>query len=163
MRRALVIVWVGALLLGACGGDKGNASAASTSGPSGAPFVIKTRLIVAAEPGAEPIATGEVLEGSTLGGDPFCAGGTILDTHGVADFVETYGLIDRTITCPEGTVRIGLTPEVGPDGPTGKGSWTVASGTGVYEGLRGGGQLQVAEDPEDPSVERETLTGTVTS
>jgi hypothetical protein len=38
--------------------------------------------VIAAAPGAEPIATGEVLDGSTLGGSPFCAGGTILDPHG---------------------------------------------------------------------------------
>lgn len=47
--------------------------------------VIRTSITIAATPGAEPIATGEVLEGSTLGGSPFCGGGTILDSHASAD------------------------------------------------------------------------------
>jgi hypothetical protein len=157
------MISVGALLLGACAGNGGGTSATSTTERSGEQLVIRTKLIVAAEPGAEPIATGDVLEGSTLGGDPFCSGGTILDTHGASDFVDSYGLIDRTITCPDGTVRIGLTPEVGAEGPTGKGSWTIVSGTGAFEGLRGGGEMNVVNDPDDESVERETLTGTVTS
>jgi hypothetical protein len=66
-------------------------------------------VAIAAASGAETIATGEVLEGSTLGGSPFCVGGTILDTHGSPDPAEEpHGLIDRTITCPDGTVRGGL-------------------------------------------------------
>ena len=79
MRRAAVVVLVGVLFLGACGGDEEDAadtSAASTTAPGGEPIVIRTRVVIAAEERAEPIATGEVLEGSTLGGSEFCAGGT---------------------------------------------------------------------------------------
>ena len=67
---------VGVLLVGACGGGEGGAS--ETSGES-EELVIRTSVIIAATEGAEPIATGEILEGSTLGGSPFCVGGTILD------------------------------------------------------------------------------------
>ena len=166
MRRAVVLVLVGGFFLGACSGDEDDAadtSSASTTAPRGEPIVIRTRMVIAAEEGAEPIATGEVLEGSTLGGSPFCAGGTILDSHGSADLaVEPYGLIDRTITCPDGTVRVGFTPEVGPQGPTGKGSWTIVSGTGPFTGLRGSGKMRIVDDPDDASLARETLTGTVT-
>jgi hypothetical protein len=165
MRRAVVLVLVGVLLVGACGGGEDAAadtSAASTTGSAGEPIVIRTSMIIAAAPGAEPIATGEVLEGSTLGGSPFCVGGTILDSHGSPDPAEEpYGLIDRTITCADGTVRVGFTPEV-PQGQTQTGSWTIVSGTGAFERLRGSGGMEVVYDPDDDSVGRETFTGTVT-
>jgi len=85
MRRAVVLVLLGVLLVGACGGGEDGASetsAASTTERRGEPVVIRTSVSIAPTPGAEPIATGEVLEGSTLGGSPFCVGGTILDSHG---------------------------------------------------------------------------------
>jgi hypothetical protein len=157
MRRAVVLVLVG-VLLGACGGGEDGASetsAASTTESRGEPVVIRTSVTIAATPGAEPIATGEVLEGSTLGGSPFCVGGTILDSHASLDpAMEPYGLVDRTITCPDGTVRVGFTP------PTG--SWTIVSGTGAFEGLRGSGEMEVTDDPGDEALGHETFTGTVT-
>jgi hypothetical protein len=168
MRKALrlMLVIVSVLSLGACGGDENDAadaSATSTTPSRGEQIVIRTRMVIAAEEGAEPIATGEVLEGSTLGGSPFCAGGTILDSHGSDDpTVEPYGLIDRTITCREGTVRVGFTPEVVPQRQTQTGSWTIVSGTGAFEGLRGSGEMEILNDPDDDSLGRETLTGTVT-
>jgi hypothetical protein len=162
MRRAAVVVLVGVLFLGACGGDEEDAadtSAASTTAPGGEPIVIRTRVVIAAEERAEPIATGEVLEGSTLGGSEFCAGGTILDSHGSPD--PDVLLIARTITCPDGRVRMNLTPEVQP-GQTQTGSWTIVGGTGAFEGLRGSGEMEVVYDPDDDSPARETLIGTVT-
>jgi hypothetical protein len=165
MRRAVVLVLVGVLFLGACGGDADDAadtSAASTTEPRGEPIVIETSVMIAAEEGAEPIATGEVLEGSALGGSPFCVGGTIVDSHGSDDpTVEPYGLIDRTITCADGTVRVGFTPELS-QGQTQTGSWTIVSGTAVFEELRGSGEMKVVYDPDNGSLARETLTGTVT-
>ena len=165
MRKAVVLV-AGVMFLAACGGDEDNAastSAASTTTPRGERIVVRTRMVIAATPGAEPIATGKVLEESTLADSSFCAGGTILDSHGSTDLtVKPYGLIDRKISCPDGTVRIGLTPEVGAQGPTGKGSWTIVSGTGAFEGFRGKGTMKVVNDPDDESLGRETLTGTVT-
>jgi hypothetical protein len=161
MRRAVVLVLVGALFLGACGGDEDDAadtSAASTTAPRGEPIVIRTRMVIAAEERAEPIATGEVLEGSALGSSPFCVGGKILDSHGSPD--PEVLLIARTITCPDGRVRLNLTPEVTP-GLSQTGSWTLVGGTGAFEGLGGSGEMKVVTDPDDDSLGRETLTGTV--
>ena len=173
MRRAVVlvrvgvVVLVGVLLVGACGGDDEDAattSAASTTAPRGEPIVIREELIIAAEEGSEPIATGSILAGSTLGGKPFCAGGTILDSHASLDPTMEAYLIDRRITCSDGAVRIGFTPEVGaePQGQTQRGSWTIVSGTGAYEGLGGSGKSETVYDPRPNSPVRETLTGTVT-
>ena len=166
MRRAMVLVLGGVLLLGACGdGEDGAAdtNAASTTDAAGEPIVIRTSVVGAATPGAEPIATGEVLEGSTLGGSPFCVGGTILDTHGSPD--PEVALIARTITCPEGRVRMDITPEVSqgmPQDLTQTGSWTIVSGTGAFEGLRGSGEMEIVYDPDPNEPARGTHTGTVT-
>jgi hypothetical protein len=168
MRRAVVLALGGVLLLGACGGGEdgaANTSAASTTNGGDKTIVLRTRVAIAAASGAETIATGEVLEGSTLGGSPFCVGGTVLDTH-FDPAEEPHGLIDRTITCPDGTVRVGLTPEVGvpgePQDLTQTGSWTIVSGTGALERLRGSGEMEITYDPDDDSLTHEKLTGTVT-
>jgi hypothetical protein len=164
MRRALVLVLGGVLLVG-CGGDEdgpADASVASTTDRAAEPIVIRTRVTIAAEEGAEPIATGEVLRGSTIGGSQFCVGGTILDTHASSDPAMEPYLIDRTITCADGTVRVGLTPEVGQEvaeGQTQTGSWTIVSGTGAFDGLSGSGEMEVTYDPDDDSLTHETLTG----
>src|SRR5215203_7523675 len=110
-----LLVLVGVLFSGACGGEEKDAvdtSAASATAPAGDPIVIRATLIVAAEEGSEPIATGTVLNGSTLGVPPFCGGGTILESHASLDPKMKAYLIDRKITCRDGTVRIGFTPEV---------------------------------------------------
>jgi hypothetical protein len=166
MRRAVVLALGGVLLVGACGGDADDAadtSAVSTTDGADEPIVIRTRVTIADEEGAETIATGEVLEGSTLGGSPFCVGGTILDTHGSPDPAEEPYLIERAITCPDGTLRMGLTPDVNvPPGQPQMGSWTIVSGIGAFDGLRGSGEMEVVYDPDDDSLAHETLTGTVT-
>ena len=166
MRRAVVLVLGGVLLLGACGdGENGAAdtNAASTTDSADEPIVIRTSVVGAATHGAEPIATGEVLEGSTLGDSPFCVGGTILDTHGSPD--PEVALIARTITCPEGRVRMDITPEVSqgmPQDLTQTGAWTIVSGTGAFEGLRGSGEMEIVYDPDPNEPARGTYTGTVT-
>ena len=174
MRRAVVVILVGVLdlvgvlFLAACGGDEKDAattSAASTTAPRDGPIVIREKLIVAAEEHSEPIATGTILAGSTLAGTPFCAGGTILDSHASLDPKMAAYLIDRKITCQDGTMRIGFTPEVGgaePQGQTQQGSWKIVSGTGAFEGLGGGGKSEAVYGPTPDSPVRETLTGTVT-
>jgi hypothetical protein len=170
MHRAVALMSVLAFVAGACGaagnGDRGAAgtSAAPTTGPTTKPgeaIVIRTRMVIAATEGAEPIATGEVLDGSTLGGSPLCAGGTIRDSHASLDpAVAPLGLIDRMITCSDGTVRIVLTPgQV--QGQTQPGAWTIVSGSGAYNGMHGTGGMEVAYDPADDSLGLETLTGTV--
>jgi hypothetical protein len=173
MHGAVAGVLLGLFLVGACDGGEDREpekSGASTSQRRSEAVSIRTRLAVAATEGAEPTATGEVLEGSTLGGSPFCVGGTIRDSHSSSDpAVEPYGPIARTITCPNGTVKIGLSPTVngltpGPpsEGPTQTGSWTLVSGTGALEGLRGSGKLETTYDPDDDALAQEMLTGTVT-
>jgi hypothetical protein len=162
----LAVLVLGGVLLGACGSeadDAAEAGAASTSDSTGEAIVIRTSITVAAEAGAETIATGEVLEGSTLGGSSFCVGGTILDVHPSPDPPEEPYLIERTITCPDGTVTIGLTPDVDvPPGEPQTGSWTIVGGTEGFDGLLGSGEMEVVYDPDDESLAHETLTGTVT-
>jgi hypothetical protein len=162
MRRAVVFVLVGLLFVGACGGAENgaaDASAVSTTDDAGEPIVIREKVTIADESGAEPTATGEVLEGSTLAGSPFCAGGTILDSHGSSD--PALRLIVETITCQDGTVSVALTPDE-PQGLTQTGSWMIVGGEGAYEGLRGTGEMEVVYDPDNDSLAHVTFTGTVT-
>jgi hypothetical protein len=163
MRRA-VLVLVGVSLLAGCGGDVDTAASvgvAPTAEQAGEPIEIRTEVTIADEEGAETIATGEVLEGSTLGDFPFCVGGTIVDTHPTPDVDPDY-LIEREITCPNGTVTIGLTPEVDAPGEPQGGSWTIVSGSDDFEGLSGGGEMEVDYDPDDDSLAHEMLRGTAT-
>ena len=161
MRRAVLLVLVGVLWLGACGGDEDAAdtSVTSTGAEGREAIVIRTRKDVALTEGAEPIATGEVIEGSTLGDSPFCVGGTVRDSHGSSD--PTVWLIIETITCPDGTVKLRLEPDRSP-GLTQTGSWRVESGGGSYEGLRGRGEMEAVYDPDPSEPAHGTLTGTVT-
>jgi hypothetical protein len=164
MRRAVVVL-VGVSLLGGCGGEVDTAAvagAAPTIEHPGEPIEIRTEVTIADEEGAETIATGEVLEGSTLGDSPFCVGGSIVDMHPSPEVDPDY-LIEREITCPDGTITIGLTPEVGsPPGEPQRGSWTIVSGSDDFDGLSGGGEMEVEYDPDDDSLAHEMLKGTAT-
>jgi hypothetical protein len=135
----------------------GSASAAAASPkPIGESIVILTEMTIADAERVDPIATGNVLEGSVLGGSPFCAGGTVLDVHASNDpGVKPLGLIDRVITCPNGTMRIVFTPRD-------PGFWTIFSGTGAFDRAAGGGSMTIRYDPAGESLPRETLNGTVT-
>jgi hypothetical protein len=162
MRRAVVLVLVGVLSLGACGGgedDAADTSVASTTAARGEPIVIRTRKLVALTERTEPIATGKVLAGSTLGDSSFCAGGTVLDSHGSSD--PTVWLIIETITCPDGTVKLRLEPDRSP-GLNQTGSWTIASGTGTFDRLRGSGEMEAVYDLDPAAPAHVTLTGTIT-
>ena len=75
MRNAVVLVSILAFAIGACGGGAAASGEIATIAPSGEPIVIRLSLVIADASGAEIVATGEVLEGSTLGGEPFCVGG----------------------------------------------------------------------------------------
>jgi hypothetical protein len=157
-----MLVLAGALSLSACGGDEDDSAdtnTASSAARRGEPIVIRTRKLVALKERTEPIATGEVLEGSSLGDSPFCAGGTILDSHGSSN--PTLWLIVETITCADGTVKLRLEPDPSP-GLTQTGSWKVVSGTGTFARLRGSGEIEAVFDPDPTAAAHVTLTGTVT-
>jgi hypothetical protein len=165
IRRAALLV-VAVTFLAACGGaeeDAANTSAAPSTAPHAESIVIHEELIIAATEHSEPIATGTVLARSKLGASLFCAGGTIRDTHANLDPKMKPYLIDRKITCADGTVRMGLTPEIGagPQDPTQKGSWTIVGGTGAFERLRGSGKSVTAYGQSPSAPAQETLTGTV--
>ncbi len=73
-------------------------------------------------------------------------------------------MIARTITCPEARVRMDIAPEVAPGMPqdlTQTGSWTIISGTGAFESLRGSGEMEVVYDPDPSAPARGTYAGTV--
>ena len=152
---------VTALALAGCGGGGGedDAEAGKTPSPSRSatggekgPILIKTRMNV---------PTGKILGGSHVGDSPFCPGGMVKDKHGTPEI----GLVDRTITCQDGTLRMGFDPEM-PVGDTQSGSWRIISGTGAYEGWKGAGEMVMRYDPNDnrehPTRGRERYTGTVT-
>ena len=159
--------WLAAALTGAaialagCGGgdgdDDGTAGTTTSKSKSAAggetePILIKTRM---------NIPTGKILDGSAIGDSPFCPGGTVMDQHGT----PPIGLVDRTIKCPDGTLRMGFDPQV-PVGDVQRGQWRFVSGTGAYEGWEGSGEMVMRYDPSDnrkhPTRGRERYTGTVT-
>ena len=166
MRRVVVLGLAGALLIWACTASPrdGSASSLPSAGESaaGESIVILTEMAIADTSGAEPIATGRVLQGSMLGGATFCVDGTIRDSHANLDpAVESLGLIDRTFTCPDGTVRMVFTPaEMQQDDRAG--TWTIVSGTGAFERARGSGTIDTEYDPANQALPRETLTGRIT-
>ena len=163
---ALTITVIG---IAGCGRDNGDAvgstappsSAGSDSSASGEVvderIVIETRMTLTPE--KVIVSVGKVLDTSTIGDSPFCPGGTIVDKHGVTTEVA---LVDRTITCTEGTLEIGFSPQV-PEGNTQSGPWRIVGGTGAYEGWLGSGEMKMVYDRGSGSTKgHETFTGTVT-
>jgi hypothetical protein len=162
----IVLLSVLAVVLAACGAEDDSApgaGSASSSEPGDQPIVIRSSVVIAAAPGADIPAVGDILEGSMLGDAPFCVGGTVQDRHPGTSAAEQPFLLVRTITCPDGTLRAGFSPDVGQtQSPTQGGSWTILSGTGTFERVRGGGELEVTYDPDDGSHALETWSGTLT-
>ncbi len=151
------------LIVGGCGGNDGSGtSVAATSGAEGDPsadpgrgggkIVIKTFAHL-----ASITDTGEVLDGSTLGGSPFCLHGTFTGGHGHTD----NGWLDHTFECPDGSLSIAFDPR-NEKKQSASGPWEVLSGTGAYEGMEGSGRFEI-RFPADPAVMegRETFTGKV--
>jgi hypothetical protein len=151
LRWLAVALTAPAIGLAACGGGDGTTAASDTAKTStqtakdGEAMLIKTRL---------DIPTGEVLGGSSIGDSPFCRGGTFRDTGNEN--------VERTLRCPDGSLRIGFNATGEPQSRTQRGPWAVRSGTGAYEGLRGGGRMKVTFDPGSDTKGGETFTGTVT-
>ena len=152
------VVVVAVIGLGACGDDdEGEAQPSAADAPVGE-VVIRTRIVFEQDREAEIGATGEVLDGSTVGDAPFCAGGTFEDRHGD----EESGSVDRTYRCSDGTLRMGFTPGA-PEGMTQAGPWEVLSGTGRFEGITGSGEMEIEYDESDEFLGHETFTGSFES
>jgi hypothetical protein len=176
-RVLAAVLTTAAIGLAACGDDgTGDDSSgegqqptatSSTAAEQGRPLLIKTRVEIEIPEGTlrpgDPIGGGNVQDGSTLGEEPFCPGGTFRDRHGNEDTSKPpHALVDRTFRCPDGTLRVGFTPGQ-PSGDTQRGGWGVVSGTGVYKGLDGEGAVEVTyTDGARASKGNETFTGTVT-
>src|SRR5829696_3464081 len=165
MHRVVVLLSVLAIVLGACGavGGEADAGSASSTKPGSEPILIRTGVVIAAMAGADIPATGDVLEGSTLGDAAFCVGGTIEDRHPGINAAEEPFLLVRTFTCTNGTVTAGFSPDVGQaESRTQGGSWRILGGSGAFERLGGRGALEVTYDADDGSRAQETWSGTVT-
>ena len=160
-RRLVVALTIATIALAGCGadGDGDGTAKSTTSRPTKSataaeaePILIKTRM---------DTPTGKVVVGSHVGGSPFCPGGTIKDKHGTVDI----GLVDRMITCQDGTLRMGFDPQM-PVGNEQRGPWRIISGTGAYDGWEGSGQMVVRYNPNDhsphPTKSRERYTGRAT-
>ena len=160
MVRALMILTIASSGLVACGGSDGDnlrtvtvaaadtsAQETSTSPPVGGDAIlIETRVTDAKG------HVGEVLGVSVFGESAFCRGGK---TSGGSEGPT----ITTTFRCSGGT----LTVRYAPTQPSLVQSavWEVVSGTGTFEGLRGGGSMVAKFQSDDPDTGRETFTGTL--
>jgi hypothetical protein len=163
-----------AIGIAACGGDDGDAggptavtdterSSTAGGGAGGESILIKTDVEINIPEGGPvsgtTISEGEVLGGSSIGDSPFCARGTFRDQHGDDPAV---GLVLRTFDCPEGSLRIGVTPGPPTTPRTQAGPWRVLEGTGAFEALKGDGQVEIKYEAGTRATEgRETFTGRV--
>jgi hypothetical protein len=142
---ALAVAAIGVVGCGDDGPD--NARASANSAERGEAILIKTRLTV-------PV--GEVLPGSSIGDAAFCPGGRFRDEHG-----SGVGTEIKTIRCRKGRLKIAFSP-VGEGSCTHQsGPWRIVSGSGLFEGLRGHGRMEVEFGMGARGEGRETFTGTV--
>ena len=103
----MLMVLGGVLVVGACGGREEGASETSLQSEQ---VEIRTSVVVAATPGAEPIATGEVVAGSTLGGSRVLRW---RDHPGHPRKPRSRGGVDRPDDhLPGGQKPMDMTPEV---------------------------------------------------
>ena len=166
---ALVLATLG---FAACGGDDGDESEAATTaaadgdlstdaGQAREEIVIKTQVKInaAEENVGSNVSRGEILDGSSIGDSPFCPDGTFQDAHSEDPAI---GFVDRTIQCPDGSLRIGFSPGPPPTPLTQSGPWHIVSGTGAFKGMEGDGEMEIRYEPHTDATEgRETFTGTV--
>jgi hypothetical protein len=166
-----LLLTLAAVGLAACGDGGDETGAATTSGidrdhstdaeQADEEVVIKTRVEInaAEENRGSNVSRGEVLDGSSIGDSPFCRGGTFQDAHSEDPAI---GFVDRTIQCPDGSLRIGFSPQAPTDPLHQGGPWHVVSGTDAYDGLEGAGEMKIEYEPHTQATEgRETFTGTV--
>jgi hypothetical protein len=155
------VLLVALIGLTACGSGGGDAGRTTTTANGRQAILIRTYVDTSSveDPRYNSrvgVADGTVLGGSSLGGAPFCRGGTTHSRHGN----DAIGLVDRTFRCADGTVRIGFTPGV-PQGRTQAGPWKVLAGSGAYRRLRGSGQMKMVYDSATSQRGHETFTGHV--
>jgi hypothetical protein len=98
--------------------------------------------------------TGEVLAGSVLGESVFCLDGTSSGS-------SKGPTITTTFTCPDGTLTVQYSPTQ--FSLVQSSAWEVVTGTGSFEGLRGGGSMVAAFETDNPDSGREVFTGTVSN
>jgi hypothetical protein len=155
--RAPLVAAIAALGLVACSDGDGDAdapaetSARETSSPppaSGDAILIETRITDARA------HTGEVLDGSVIGEAAFCSGGQSAGSSAGAAITATFD-------CPGGTLTVRYAPRQ--NSAVQSSEWEVVSGTGDFEGLRGGGWMVAAFTGDDPDIGREVFTGTVST
>jgi len=155
----MTAVTIAAISLAGCSADSGrdaaDAPAATTTGETttsvpvrGDAILIETRITDARA------HTGEVLDGSLLGESAFCSGG---ESQGSSEGAT----ITATLSCADGTLTVQYAPRQ--NSPVQSSEWEVVSGTGVFEGLRGGGWMVAAFESDDPDAGREIFTGTVST
>ena len=159
-------------VIAACGGDDGDESEEATTaaaasdistdpGQAGEEIVIKTQVKIdaAEENVGSNISRGEILDGSSIGASPFCRDGTFQDAHSEDPVI---GFVDRTIQCPDGSLRIGFSPGPPPTPLTQSGPWHIVSGTAAFKGMEGNGEMKIRFERHTEATEgRETFTGTV--
>src|SRR3954454_19682129 len=151
-----VFMTVAAAGLGGCGGDGGAATTRGTTSERSTDSATRARKIVIKAHAnlQDVIDKGEVLSGSSLGGEAFCQGGRFSGGHDTA-------MIYRTFKCPNGILRIGFTPGNG-SARTVTGRWKVLSGTRAFKGMRGSGRIQTRFGAgSQPAEARETFRGSV--
>jgi hypothetical protein len=145
----------------ACGGSDGGdvrtvtvgAAATSVQAPAAtAPPVRGDAILIETRITDARAHAGKVLAASVFGESPFCRGGT---SSGGSDGPT----ITTTFACPEGTLSVRYAPTQ-PSLVQGS-VWEVVSGTGSFEGLRGGGSMVAKFQSDDPDTGREIFTGTL--
>ncbi len=119
----------------------------STSAPLGGDAILIETMIADAR-----LHTGVVLDGSLIGEAAFCSGGQSTGS-------SEGPTITTTFSCPEGTLTVQYAPTQ--NSLVQSAPWEVVSGTGSFEGLRGGGFMVAAFTSDDPDSGQEIFTGTV--
>ncbi len=119
----------------------------SMSAPvSGTPILIEQRITDA------KLHAGVVVGASVFGESAFCPGGKSSGGSEGAAITETF-------QCSDGTLEVRFSPtqrSLVQGAP-----WEVVSGTGSFEGLRGGGSMIGKFDEKNPDVGRVIFVGTV--
>lgn len=154
----VLVVTIAVIGLSACaesdGGGRSDAATATPVSPAatlvpmtGDAILVETRVTDARR------HTGEVLGELLIGESAFCSGG--------ASSGSSQGpTITTTFSCAEGTLTVQYAPTQ--RSLVQGAAWMVVSGTGLFDGLHGGGSMVAVFDSEDPDSGREVFTGTIT-